>query len=82
MESMRNFRILQIWQKGVQLVKEMYKLSALLPDVEKYGLKSQICRAAVSIPSNIAEGCSRHSAIDYKRFLKIAGGSSFELETQ
>ncbi|MFQ5604505.1 MAG: four helix bundle protein, partial [bacterium] len=49
---------------------------------EKYGLRSQICRSAVSIPSNIAEGCSRRSQIDFKRFLEMALGSSFELETQ
>ncbi len=63
-------------------MKEVYKLSNLLPDAEKYGLKSQICRSVVSIPSNIAEGCSRNSEIDFKRFLEIALGSSFELETQ
>jgi four helix bundle protein len=49
---------------------------------EKYGLRSQISRSAVSIPSNIAEGCSRSSQIDFKRFLEIALGSSYELETQ
>ena len=53
-----------------------------LPVEEKYGLRSQICRSAVSIPSNIAEGCSRNSQIDFKRFLEISLGSSFELETQ
>ena len=53
-----------------------------LPIEEKYGLRSQICRSAVSKPSNIAEGCSRNSQIDFKRFLEIALGSSFELETE
>ncbi len=57
-------------------------LAERLPVEEKYGLRSQICRSAVSIPSNIAEGCSRNSQIDFKRFLEIALGSSFELETQ
>jgi four helix bundle protein len=57
-------------------------LAEFLPVEEKYGLRSQICRSAVSIPSNIAEGCSRSSQIDFKRFLEIALGSSFELETQ
>ena len=79
---MRNFRELNIWKEGINLVKEIYNLSKQLPDEEKFGLKSQICRAAVSIPSNIAEGCSRNSEIEFKRFLEIAIGSSFELETQ
>ncbi len=57
-------------------------LAEFLPVAEKYGLRSQICRSAVSIPSNIAEGCSRSSQVDFKRFLEIALGSSFELETQ
>ena len=79
---MRNFRTLNIWNNGIDLVKEVYKLSALLPEDEKYGLKSQMCRAAVSVPSNIAEGSSRNSEMEYKRFLEIAIGSLFELETQ
>jgi four helix bundle protein len=79
---MRNFRTLNIWQQGIQLVVDVYKLSEELPNEEKYGLKSQICRAAVSIPSNIAEGSSRPSEIEYRRFLEIALGSAFELETQ
>ena len=79
---MRNFRELNIWKEGINLVKEIYNLAKQLPDEEKFGLKSQICRAAVSIPSNIAEGCSRNSEIEFKRFLEIAIGSSFELETQ
>ena len=79
---MRNFRTLNIWRQGIQLVADVYKLSEELPNEEKYGLKSQICRAAVSIPSNIAEGSSRQSEIEYRRFLEIAMGSAFELETQ
>lgn len=66
----------------MQLVVEIYRLASTLPSEEKFGLKSQICRAAVSIPSNIAEGCSRSSVIDYARFLELALGSSFEIETQ
>ena len=61
---------------------KFYKLVESLPKEEKYGLKSQMCRAAVSIPSNIAEGCSRNSEIEFKRFLEISLGSAFELETQ
>ena len=79
---MRNFRNLNVWKEGIKLVKEVYGLSDLLPDIENYGLKSQICRSVISIPSNVAEGCSRKSDIDFKRFLEIALGSSFELETQ
>ena len=66
----------------MEIVREVYLLTPLLPEVEKYGLKSQLQRAAVSIPSNIAEGCSRDSERDFKWFLHISIGSAFELETQ
>ena len=79
---MRDFRTLNIWKEGIAIVKQVYRLAEFLPVEEKYGLRSQICRSAVSIPSNIAEGCSRSSQIDFKRFLEMALGSSFELETQ
>jgi len=79
---MRDFRTLNIWKGGIVIVKQVYRLAEFLPIEEKYGLRSQICRSAVSIPSNIAEGCSRSSQIDFKRFLEMALGSSFELETQ
>jgi four helix bundle protein len=78
---MRNFRNLDIWKEGISLTKKVYHLVDLLPDNEKYGLRSQICRAVVSIPANIAEGSSRSSEADFKRFLEIAIGSAFELET-
>ena len=64
------------------LVSRIYEISQLLPSEEKYGLTSQIRRSAVSIPSNIAEGCSRQSNKEFNRFLEIAIGSAFELETQ
>lgn len=79
---MRNFKKFDIWQDSMEIVKEIYPLSSLLPDEEKYGLRSQICRAAVSIPSNIAEGCSKSREKEFKHYLEIAIGSSFELETQ
>ena len=79
---MRNFRNLEVWKKGIVLVKDIYSLSATLPDNEKFGLISQMQRCSVSIPSNIAEGSSRNSEVEFKRFLEIAIGSSFELETQ
>jgi len=79
---MRNFRNFEIWKQGIELVKLIYEGTLLLPKEEKYGLKSQITRAAVSVPSNIAEGCSRNSEMEFKRFLEIALGSLFEVETQ
>ena len=79
---MRDFRKYTVWQDGIKFVKRIYKFSESLPKDEKFGLISQIKRASVSIPSNIAEGCSRNSEIEFKRFLEIALGSAFELETQ
>ena len=79
---MKNFRQFIIWNRGIELVIKAYELTRQLPKEEMYGLSSQIKRAAVSIPSNIAEGCSRDSERDFKRFLEISLGSSFELETQ
>lgn len=79
---MRDFRTLNIWQDGMEMVKEIYGIIDTLPLHEKYGLSSQLSRAAISIPSNIAEGCSRSSQKDFNRFLEIALGSAFELETQ
>ena|SRR5690349_7544331 len=78
---MRNFRKLTIWNQGIELAVKAYDLSKQLPKEELYGLRSQITRAVVSIPSNIAEGCSRQSEKDFKRFLEISLGSAFELET-
>lgn len=79
---MRNFKTLEVWQLGMELTKSVYLQTAKLPQKEQFNLISQLNRAAVSIPSNIAEGCSRSSDRDFKRFLEIAMGSSFELETQ
>ncbi len=78
---MRNFREMIIWKEGINLATEIYRITKLFPKEEEYGLKSQIRRAAVSIPSNISEGCSRSSEKEFKRFLEISLGSSFEVET-
>lgn len=79
---MRNFRNLQIWQKAIEIATDVYSFAASLPTEEKFGIRSQITRAAVSMPSNIAEVCSRKSDKELAHFLEIALGSSFELETQ
>ena len=70
------------WQKARGLAKEIYLLTASFPVDERFGLVSQMNRAAVSIPSNIAEGYGRATTQDYLHFLRIARGSAFELETQ
>lgn len=77
---MRNFRKLDIWKNGIKIVEHVYELSDKLPSEEKFGLKSQITRAAVSIPSNIAEGCTRNSEIEFKRYLEIAIGSLYTID--
>jgi four helix bundle protein len=79
---MHNFKNLKIWQKSRELVKEVFLLTRDFPAEEKFGLTSQILRSAYSIPSNIAEGSGRNSNREFSRFLDIALGSAFELETQ
>lgn len=79
---MKTFRELFVWQKSMNLVSEMYQVSKSFPTEEQFGLTSQIRKSAVSIPSNIAEGYGRNSLNDYIRFLNIAVGSLFELQTQ
>jgi len=79
---MKNFKELRIWQKGFDIAVKAYKLVDSFPKEEKYGISSQLTRAAVSIPSNIAEGSSRKSEKEYQRFIEISLGSSFEAETQ
>src|SRR5208282_2796499 len=78
---MQSVRELKIWQKSMDLVEACYKFSATLPAAERYGLVSQIRRAATSVPANIAEGFGRWNARDFARFLAIASGSLRELET-
>ena len=77
-----SYKDLNIWKKGMMLVKEIYKITENFPPKENFGLTSQMRRSAVSIPSNIAEGFQRRYHNEYKQFLYIALGSSAELETQ
>ena len=77
---MKNFKSLLVWEKAHLLVLEIYKITAILPKEENYGMTSQIRRATSSIPTNIAEGCGRGSDADFKRFLQIAFGSASEVE--
>jgi len=76
----KDFRKLEVWEKAHQLAVSAYKATASFPKEEQYGLTSQIRRAALSIPANIAEGCGRGSDSDFARFLQIAMGSGSELE--
>lgn len=75
-------RKLEAWQKSMALARSIYTLTAGFPDDERYGLRAQMRRAAVSIPSNIAEGAARGSDAEFVRFLRVARGSLAELETQ
>jgi len=79
---MKSYRDLLVWQKSMNLVTQIYMITKELPKEEIYRLTSQIRRSAVSIPSNIAEGYGRNSTNDYIRFLQIACGSLYELQTQ
>ena len=79
---MRNFKELRIWQKGFEIAVKTYKLTETFPKEDKYGLSQQMNKCGISIPFNIAEASSRRSEKDYGRFIEIALGSSFELETQ
>lgn len=81
-EKIQDYKDLVVWQKAMLLVKKVYLLTESLPQKEQYGICNQIRRAAVSIPSNIAEGKYRSTAKDFCQFLRIAHGSTAELETQ
>jgi four helix bundle protein len=80
--KLRSYRELLVWQQAVQLTLAVYRSTRAFPREELYGLTSQMRRAAVSIPSNIAEGYGRNSRRDYRQFLGIARGSNLELQTQ
>jgi four helix bundle protein len=81
MPDVRSYRDLVVWQKGMELAEEVYKLAKFMPKTEEYRLTSQLLRAAVSIPANIAEGSSRGTRRDYANFISIARGSLGETET-
>lgn len=78
----QSYRDLLVWQKGIELAKLLYPLTAKLPAEEKFGLVSQIRRAAVSVPSNIAEGQARRTTGEFIQFISHAEGSAAELDTQ
>lgn len=83
MSKINSYRDLIVWQKSMALVKSVYSVvRSHFPNNEEYALSSQIRRSCISIPSNIAEGFGRNSTKDYVRFLQIARGSLFELQTQ
>jgi len=81
-KKLKSFKELIVWQKAYKLVLEIYKFTDNFPKFETYGLTQQVRRAAISIPSNIAEGYGRKHKTDYHRFLSMAYGSLLELETQ
>lgn len=82
MSKIESYRDLFVWQKSMDLVVEIYALLKSFPKNEEYGLSSQLRRCSVSVPSNIAEGYGRNHTKDYCRFLEIARGSLYEMETQ
>ncbi len=82
MSKISTYRQLDIWKKGIELVKDVYKVTGSFPQQELYGLTNQMRRSAVSIPSNVAEGFRRQHNNEFKQFLHIALGSCAELETQ
>ena len=83
-DTVKDYHDLQVWRKGIELAEHVYRLTGepSFPKSEQYGLVSQMRRAAVSVPSNIAEGQGRRSAKDFVRFLYVARGSLAELDTQ
>lgn len=82
MSAIKSYRELEVWQLSMDLVEDLYKVLKAFPREELYGLSDQIRRAAVSIPSNIAEGFGRDSNADFAYFISIAKGSLFEVSTQ
>ncbi len=78
----KSYRDLKVWQRGIDLVEHVYRCSSSFPEAEKFGLTAQLRRAAISIPSNIAEGWGRGTRNAYLNHLRIAKGSLAEVETQ
>jgi four helix bundle protein len=76
------YRDLEIWRLGIEIVKDVYRLTSRFPQHELYGLTGQMRRSAISIPSNVAEGFRRQYAKEYRQFLRVSLGSCAELETQ
>lgn len=81
-QPITSYRDLEVWQRGLDLTEHVYAATSSFPEEEKFGLTAQLRRAAVAIPSNIAEGWGRAATKDYVRFLRIARGSLAEVETQ
>ena len=80
--NMHNIKELKIWQKAIEIAVKVYEISGEFPSDERFGLISQTRRCAVSVSSNIAEGAGRNTKGEFKQFLGIANGSSYELQTQ
>lgn len=79
---MRDFTKYDVWNSSIEFSLEVYNATSNFPGSEKFGLTNQLRRASISIPSNFAEGCSRSSEKDFKRFIELSLGSAFELKTQ
>lgn len=80
--KVKNYKELNVWKKGIEIVDKIYALTKNFPAEEKYGIAIQMQKSAISIPSNIAEGFARHYSKEYTQFLYVALGSCAELETQ
>jgi four helix bundle protein len=81
-KKIESYKDLVVWQKGIELVNELYTVTKEFPKEEMFGLTNQIRRAAVSVPANIAEGWGRNSTKNYIQFIRISIGSLYEIETQ
>ena len=80
--TFKSYRDLEVWQKSMRLAKRVYQITQKFPSDERFGLTNQLCRAAVSVPSNLAEGHARFGSGEFSRFISITMGSVAEIETQ